>query len=262
MTISLPDKAELAKRMCRDERLSDAQCRVGMALLFMFHNTLTGQCNPSYRQLAQASNTSRATALRAVGILEICGVLKIDRTDGGRNQRNGYQFEAVSPAEHFVETVSPAEQASITSETETVSPAEQRVPLVRLAKNTGNQLVNGTREGTREVRNAFEAFSQLATETGLAVPLDLTKERRTKIEKLLREHGPEAWQQALDEISGSSFLCGGSDRGWKITLGWLLKPANFVKVIKGNYRNGAACRGHGKTADFIDALQDAKRGLQ
>jgi hypothetical protein len=41
MTVSLPDKADLAKRLCRDDRLSDAQCRVGMALLFTFHNTTT-----------------------------------------------------------------------------------------------------------------------------------------------------------------------------------------------------------------------------
>lgn len=48
-------------------------------------------------------------------------------------------------------------------------------------------------------------------------------------------------------------------KGWKLNFDWLLKPANFVKVIEGNYRNSTV---RNKVAGFIDALQAAKRGLQ
>ena len=87
---TLADKAELAKRLSRDERLSDGQFRVAMALQFTFHNTTTGRCNPSYRQLAEASRTSQGTVLRAIEALEAAGYLIAERSDGGRNQRNVY----------------------------------------------------------------------------------------------------------------------------------------------------------------------------
>lgn len=256
---SLADKADLAKRLCRDKRLSDAQCRVGIALLFTFHNTTTGQCNPSYRQLAEASRTSPGTVLRAIESLEAAGYLVVERSNGGRNQRNSYLIKH-STGEAFADGNTPlVEQKHSTGGASCSTGGARNTPLVIDAKNTGKRTRERTHEGTQYGMDAFLAFQQLASEVGLPVPREPTKSRLTKINKLVVEHEPEAWQQALDEIRSSRFLCGSN--GWKLTLDWLVKPANFPKVIEGNYRSGTS-RCSNSTSDFIDRLQNAKGEFQ
>lgn len=205
---SLADKAALAKRMCSDDRLSDAQCRVGMALLFTFHNTSTGQCNPSFRQLAEASRTSQGTVLRAIEALDDAGYMIAERSDGGRNKRNSYLIKH-SAGEAFADENTPlAEQKHSTGGGPCSTGGARNTPRVIDAKSTGIRTHKSTHEGTQEAIEAFQAFSMLAAEKGLPVPRGLTKERASKIERLLGKHGREAWQMALDEIDASSFLCG------------------------------------------------------
>lgn len=256
---SLPDKAELAKRLSGDERLSDAQFRVGMALLFTFHNTSTGQCNPSYRQLAEASRTSQGTVLRAIAALEAAGYIIAKRSDGGRNQRNSYLIK--HPAgEAVADGNTPlVEQKHSTGGAPCSTGGARNTPLVIDAKNTGKKTRERTHEGTRYSDDAFLAFQQVASEVGLPVPKQLTQARISKISKLISAYGPHGWQHVLEEIRMSRFLCG--DRGWKLTLDWLLAPSNFTKTIEGNYRNGTSRRGN-STSDFIDTLQNAKGEFQ
>lgn len=40
--------------------------------------------------------------------------------------------------------------------------------------------------------------------------------------------------------SKSDFLNGKNNTGWTASIDWLLKPANFVKVLEGNYVNKVA----------------------
>src|SRR4051812_49544142 len=90
---SLPAKAALVVSLCGDALLSDAQFRVAITLILGFHNTKTGDCYPSYRQLAKASNTSESTAKRATERLRTMGVLAFEKNNGGRNKRNHYSLK-------------------------------------------------------------------------------------------------------------------------------------------------------------------------
>ena len=72
--MKLVDKVELAVQLCNDGRLSGDQFRVALALLFRFHNTTTGDCFPSFNQLAEVSCVSRRTVVRAVQALEAMGI--------------------------------------------------------------------------------------------------------------------------------------------------------------------------------------------
>jgi hypothetical protein len=126
--MDLVAKVELVTRLCADSRLSGDQARVAVALILHFHNTGNGACFPSMTQLAEASCTTKRTVQRAIAVLEAMGVLTVDRTDGGRNRRNTYFIETVSPAPPSVTfaevtTVSPAPLNGVTSAPLTVSPA-------------------------------------------------------------------------------------------------------------------------------------------
>lgn len=116
----LPGKVQTVIELCKDTALSDAQFRVAFALVLKFHNTKTGECFPSYGQLASASGKSESTTRRTTEKLKAIGVIEFERSNGGRNHRNSYVLKRVSGADPLPdETVAPADPL----ETEMVSPA-------------------------------------------------------------------------------------------------------------------------------------------
>jgi len=92
-----------------------------------------------------------------------------------------------------------------------------------------------------EALSAFEAYNDLALRLGWPAARSLTPARRRSMQARLREHGGlDAWRTVLANIERSAFLQGQNDRGWRPPgLDWFLTPANFVKVLEGNYGNGA-----------------------
>ncbi len=64
----------------------------------------------------------------------------------------------------------------------------------------------------------------------------VTEKRKKQILKLLSTHGEQKILSALSNIAESDFLRG-KINNWKLSLDWLLKDANFIKVTEGNYSN-------------------------
>ncbi|MGE0853637.1 MAG: hypothetical protein AB7O44_29155 [Hyphomicrobiaceae bacterium] len=88
-----------------------------------------------------------------------------------------------------------------------------------------------------ETETAFGLWNDLAWKIGQQ-PAKPTPGRTRQLERLLRnEGGLDAWRNALAEAERSGFLRGGGPNGWVITLGWLLNPDNFLKVLEGNFRD-------------------------
>jgi hypothetical protein len=114
LALSLPDKAALASSIAADDRLRASDKVVAFALLFRFHNTKTGQCNPSYEMLGESCCLGRRAVIEAINRLETAGWLTVERTNGGRNRRNQFRF-VVAPAK-TVKTNSPIEQETVNSE--------------------------------------------------------------------------------------------------------------------------------------------------
>jgi len=53
----------------------------------------------------------------------------------------------------------------------------------------------------------------------------------------INQYGVDDVIDAIKEIRNSSFLRGGSRKGWCITFDWFVLPNNFIKVLEGNYRD-------------------------
>lgn len=50
------------------------------------------------------------------------------------------------------------------------------------------------------------------------------------------KQGGIRWFKAFfGHIARSNFLIGENDRGWKANFDWILKPANFIKIVEGGY---------------------------
>ena len=78
--------------------------------------------------------------------------------------------------------------------------------------------------------------------------INKTTLRYKMLKARIEEYSIEDVEQAMENISNSSFLKGNNDKNWIITFDWLIKPNNFIKVLEGNYTdkggNHGATKGH------------------
>lgn len=97
-----------------------------------------------------------------------------------------------------------------------------------------------------QVRDAYAEFVHAAREQNWPVPRMLDPDRKKKLRARLKEFGMDGWQQMLSEAKSSDWI----KTEFKLTFDWVLKPANFRKIIEGNYRNRAAREEPRKKRDF------------
>ena len=60
-----------------------------------------------------------------------------------------------------------------------------------------------------------------------------------KLQNLLEQYGEKAILKAVANVAESSFLLGRSrnNRGWSISLGWMLNPEHLENILQGKYRD-------------------------
>ncbi len=63
----------------------------------------------------------------------------------------------------------------------------------------------------------------------------LSDSRRKAIKARLNTYSLEDFRTVFENAEASSFLKGSNDRNWTATFDWLIKDANMVKVLEGNY---------------------------
>lgn len=83
------------------------------------------------------------------------------------------------------------------------------------------------------ISEAFDSWNEDARLAGWPLVTARSDERKRHLRPRLREHGLDGWKAALKRARASPFL--GHDPPTWFTFDWLLKPANFTKLIEGNY---------------------------
>lgn len=88
-----------------------------------------------------------------------------------------------------------------------------------------------------DVAEAVAAFNDMAARHGISQVQKMTDTRRKALRGRLKDCGGiEGWRLALSKIEASDFLTGRS-RDWRCDFDWINKPANFTKLMEGNYDN-------------------------
>jgi Helix-turn-helix domain len=178
---SLPDKAAMAAEIAADWRLGTGDKLVALVLLFRFHNTKTGQCNPSYERLAEACCLRRRAIIKIIPRLEAAGWLIVDRTAGGRNRRNQFRFKLLQP-----ETVTPwtlFESDTVNAETE-----KGELPFTPDGEPAFTRIERGNLNAGNERRNLSRSSESFEKREATAAELTAGAERYAQ---QCREHGAE-----------------------------------------------------------------------
>lgn len=88
-----------------------------------------------------------------------------------------------------------------------------------------------------DISEAVAAFNEMAASHGISQVQKMTDTRRKALRGRLKDCGGiDGWRVALSKIEQSDFLTGRS-RQWRCDFDWINKPANFTKLMEGNYDN-------------------------
>jgi hypothetical protein len=104
----------------------------------------------------------------------------------------------------------------------------------------GNAIKERKRKERKEIGSASCEIVKNAYHTHCAnMPkvLLISDQRKTAINNRIKEHGIDAVENVIKLAGESAFLSGESDKGFTANLDWILKPANFIKIMEGNYKN-------------------------
>ena len=106
-------------------------------------------------------------------------------------------------------------------------------------------LKTGGQAGAENQRRIFEAWNSMASGHGLPMAQSLTADRKAKLAKRLKEHGPETILAAIARIPNSDFLMGNNDRGWKASFDFILIPARLNRLVEGGYSESQPHKANG-----------------
>lgn len=137
--------------------------------------------------------------------------------------------------ENNVYTVTDTCQPNVNQMTDSCH-TEIRLDKNSIDKNSIDIYTSETDEATASkidfdgIKNYFNTYC-----TGFPSIREMTNTRKTAIKNFLKKHSEADLYQLFTMAQESDFLTGST--GWKAGFDWILKPANSVKILEGNYEN-------------------------
>lgn len=93
---------------------------------------------------------------------------------------------------------------------------------------------DGSDEQALKPEHFVEAWNDLAQSLGKPKIRTLTPERRVQLKSRIAGYSLDDFREVLGNVEQSPFLRG--DKGWSgCTFDWVIKKANFQKILEGNY---------------------------
>ena len=88
-------------------------------------------------------------------------------------------------------------------------------------------------QACEDIKNKWIKIAQEYDLSGKQLKID--DKRKKAINNLFKEYSVEEILQAIDKIHISKFMQGDNKNKWQVTFDWLIKKANLLKVLEGNY---------------------------
>tara|TARA_R110000782_G_scaffold189221_1_gene279199 strand:- start:332 stop:1186 length:855 start_codon:yes stop_codon:yes gene_type:complete len=97
--------------------------------------------------------------------------------------------------------------------------------IIEDKKTNANKLANGV----------IEYYNGVCV--NLPKVLTVNASRKKVVAAREKEYGKDEIKQVIDLASESSFLNGDNSNAWAASFDWIMKTANFTKILEGNYKN-------------------------
>lgn len=221
------------------------------------HADDTGKCYPSTARLCRKTSLTERGVQGVVSRLKAKGWLSIT-IGGGKSGSNLY---TITPAPY----APPHPPPPRTMRTPPPHPVPQTpapgAPKPSVTINETKKRETNVSRARDETAVCIAHFNAIAERVGWSQVQKITGPRKASLAHRIADcGGADAWCGAMDRAASSPLLTGQSGRGWRADFDWLCKPANFTKLMEGNYDprtdhcgNGAYQRGSGGPHDSMVA---------
>ena len=150
---------------------------------------------------------------------------------------------------------------TVTQCNETEEDKELEIELINNNYISGTDVPDCSTELNAVDKNTTKHFQEITTLWNSLSDIGITPIRvinkdsmRAKLLRArLREYGKDSFAEVVEQIKASDFLQGRTgSRPWQVTFDWVIKPANYAKVLEGTYRNADRQQAQTKAKNFID----------
>ena len=116
----------------------------------------------------------------------------------------------------------------------------------------------------------YQQIADMYNDTCVSFPrlTKLSDARKKAIKARFNTYSLEDFQKLFEMAEGSSFLKGQNSRNWSANFDWMMKDANFAKILDGNYQDRNNTAGEEKenkyknwVSPYKEALKDYKTRL-
>lgn len=104
----------------------------------------------------------------------------------------------------------------------------------------------------------YEHIKDMYNEICISLPrlTVLSDKRKQAIKARLNKYSLDQIKQVFINAEASDFLKGGNNRNWQANFDWLMKDANFAKVLDGNYANKESKKGQSYAGYSLDLFEE------
>lgn len=140
---------------------------------------------------------------------------------------------------------------NINSENDNINQQKKRKEIKRKEIKGNEESVGGEPPPPSHQKNNFDLIIDHYHQKCPGMPRVtlLNESRKNTIKARLKEVGADGVMKMIQNAGLSEFLNGKNERSWIASFDWLFKPANFAKVLEGNYLNTKKSNGNFKAND-------------
>jgi DNA-binding MarR family transcriptional regulator len=210
-----------------------------------------GICWPSQEQLADDTELSRHSIMRALDQLEEMDLITRER----RHRKDGSRSSDLIIIDLSRTEQRSSQQRSTQQQPKSHSATAEPIIEPSLNRNSAQRIKRDSDED-----EAVKAWNDLADDLSLPKVQRMTETRRRKLAARLRDCGGlDGWHAAMAKIRGSP-LCRGEVGAWRADFDFVLQESSFVKLMEGKYDDKSPGR-HASpgTASAADNNRQANR---
>ena len=111
-------------------------------------------------------------------------------------------------------------------------------------------------QACEDIKNKWIKIAQEYDLSGKQLKID--DKRKKAIKNLFKEYSVKELLQAIDKIHISKFMQGDNKNKWQVTFDWLIKKANLLKVLEGNYDD----KTNTETKNNVNTNKKFRAGIQ